>query len=82
MPTSLRDIIATSHYRQRLQERRRNCVPAIIQRVNIFAALKDGVSTLNGNEGSASTFVFNDDGTFDIDADPRRAASEEDGAAL
>jgi hypothetical protein len=51
MPTTIRDIIATSHYRQRFdRDRRRKLVsrkPA-------------------GQKGGETTFVFNDDGTFEL----------------
>jgi hypothetical protein len=63
MPTSLRDIIATSHYRQRFERR---------GRAGFFSNVK------TGGEGGA-TFRFDDDGTFEVSADPVSQARTADG---
>jgi hypothetical protein len=64
MPTNLRDIIATSHYRQRFE------------RAGKRARLLSGPKS---DESRGTTFVFHDDGTFEIADEPSSPSVPADG---
>lgn len=60
MPTSIRDIIATSHYRQRFDRDRR----------------RKPMEKRSGIPDGKTTFAFNDDGTFGIAATPEESENQ------